>query len=424
MQTNRLITNSSDYKILSVCTISLFRFQVFGGGNKPLLDANVQKIVDAGFSEEQAENVLRYTKNNVDRALRMLQKRDGSENNRKDKQQKDADQPKRKGRNKENNDEDGAPVKPSGKVSLFDFLEDKLPNVPNKDKNSRPASSNYNVEERPEKTPTNRDRFGAKNNTRPQGPRYDNNKRSENNPRHNFPHDNFNQPHNRDDRKYQPPSEKPPRFQRKLDEKKQQNQLHNSYNSYQNHNQYNRGDRQGYRNNPMDSLIDAASNLNLMPQQRAEEQQMRNYQQQHQYDQNYPKQYQNVQEMPPFRRNNDMPSMPKYPETHRRAQPNGYVDPQQSQMYQNYMSGNQGNYGGRQFGYGGRPQEYNAVRGGGPFLQGSLLGFQNAAVNEQARAMLGTADIQWKVGDRCLALYWEDNNVSLLFVSQCICQFG
>lgn len=74
----------------------------------------------------------------------------------------------------------------------------------------------------------------------------------------------------------------------------------------------------------------------------------------------------------------------------------------------NYLGG--AGYAGRQYGYGQR-QEYG-VRGG-PFLPGSLLGFQNAAVNEQARAMLGVADINWKVGDRCLALYWEDNNVSI-----------
>ncbi|CAH2063091.1 unnamed protein product, partial [Iphiclides podalirius] len=174
--------------------------KVFGGGTKPLLDANVQKIVDAGFSEEQADNALKYTKNNVDRALRILQKRDNSENRSKEKQ-KEPEQSKRKGRReKEPGDEDShqIPIKPSGK-------------------------------------------------------------------------------------------------------------------------------------NPM---------------------------------------YANI----------------------------------------NYMSGAQGGYNGRQYGYGGRPQEYNNLRPGGPFLPGSLLGFQNAAVNEQARAMLGVADINWEVGDRCLALYWEDNN--------------
>lgn len=107
--------------------------------------------------------------------------------------------------------------------------------------------------------------------------------------------------------------------------------------------------------------------------------------------------------------------MPKYQEQYqRRQQPNGYMDPQ-NPMYSNmnYMQSAQGGFSGRQYGYGARPQEYSTMRTGGPFLPGSLLGFQNAAVNEQARAMLGVADINWKVGDRCLALYWEDNNVCM-----------
>ena len=37
-----------------------------------LLDHNVQKIVDLGFSVEQAEYALRQNRNNVERALRTL----------------------------------------------------------------------------------------------------------------------------------------------------------------------------------------------------------------------------------------------------------------------------------------------------------------------------------------------------------------
>lgn len=402
---------------------------MFGGGTKPLLDANVQKIVDAGFSEEQAENALKYTKNNVDRALRILQKRDNSENRSKEKQ-KDPEPPKRKGRNKDN-DEDGIPVKPSGKVSLFDFLEDKLPNVPDKDKNNR---RDYNTpsEDRGERGYGNRDRNGAKN-SRSHGSRYDG-------PRHrsdrgNYSNDNYS---HREERKYQPQNEKPPRFQRKLEEKNKQQQQANSMNmhynnSYHNppHNQFpemnmrhdgnfndnNMNQSQNYRNNmnPMDSLIDATANLNLLTSQSRPNEEIspnRNYQYQ---EQAYPpKQYipnQNI-DIPPFRRSNDMP---KYQEQYqRRQQPNGYMDPQ-NPMYSNmnYMQSAQGGFSGRQYGYGARPQEYSTMRTGGPFLPGSLLGFQNAAVNEQARAMLGVADINWKVGDRCLALYWEDNNVCM-----------
>lgn len=41
-----------------------------------LLDHSVQKIVDRGFSIEQAEYALRVNRNNVDKALRSLQKTD------------------------------------------------------------------------------------------------------------------------------------------------------------------------------------------------------------------------------------------------------------------------------------------------------------------------------------------------------------
>ncbi|XP_045764107.1 tudor domain-containing protein 3 [Maniola jurtina] len=409
--------------------------KVFGGGTKPLLDANVQKIVDAGFSEEQAENTLKYTKNNVDRALRILQKRDNSENRSKEKP-KESDQPsqpKRKGRNKDN-DEDGVPVKPSGKVSLFDFLEDKLPNVPDKDKNSR---RDYNTpsEDRGERSYGNRDRNGAKTNPRSHGSRYDG-PRNRSDRGH---YDNYHNNTHREERKYQTQNEKPPRFQRKLEEKNKQQQQANNLNLHYNNayhsqpqNQYpeinmrnehfnnndmNQQQQQNYRNiNPMDSLVDATANLNLLSNQPRPNEEVspgRNYQSYP--EQAYqPKQYvpnQAMQDITPFRRNNDMPKYQEQPYRRQQQQPNGYMEPQQTPMYSNmnYMNA-QGGFGGRQYGYGARPQEYSTLRTGGPFLPGSLLGFQNAAVNEQARAMLGVADINWKVGDRCLALYWEDNN--------------
>ncbi|KAI5636623.1 recQ mediated genome instability protein domain-containing protein [Phthorimaea operculella] len=201
--------------------------KVFGGGTKPLLDANVQKIVDAGFTEEQAENALKYTKNNVERALKILQKQDNPEKSKDKRDPKEAEPPKRKGRNKEPADEDSIPVKPSGKVSLFDFLEDKLPNVPDKDKNNRQNS----YDDRGDRNYGRDNKNGPKNFRKdgPQGSRYDNNR-----PR------NYNDNYHRDERKYQA-TEKPPRFQRKLEErnKQQQHQAANnnvnmSYSNYNN----------------------------------------------------------------------------------------------------------------------------------------------------------------------------------------------
>lgn len=54
--------------------------KIFGGGNKQLLDHSVQRIVDQGFSIEQAEYVLKVNRNNVDRALKSLQKNDNRNN--------------------------------------------------------------------------------------------------------------------------------------------------------------------------------------------------------------------------------------------------------------------------------------------------------------------------------------------------------
>lgn len=407
------------------------------------MDANVQKIVDAGFSEEQAENALKYTKNNVDRALKILQKRDNSENRSKEKPQKEPDQAKRKGRNKEPNDEDGIPVKPSGKVCLFDFLEDKLPNVPERDRNSRQFNSN--TDDRSERNYGNREKNGAKN-SRAQSSRFDSSNRHRSENRGHYSNDNNH--HARDDRKYQSINEKPPRFQKKLEEKnkqhqhqqQQQQQQHQANinmtlqynNAYQNPPPGHYSDRnmraerhmldnkmhqpQNYRNNTnMESLVEAAANLSIMSNQSRqveEAQQARSYQEQGYQKQSYVNPNQNMQEIPPFRSGD----MQKYQEqTYQRRQqpPNGYME-SASQMYGgvNFLGGgvSAGGYAGRPYGYGAR-QEFGALRGG-PFLPGSLLGFQNAAVNEQARAMLGVADISWKVGDRCLALYWEDNNVS------------
>lgn len=93
--------------------------KIFGGGNQQLLDHGVQKIVDQGFSIEQAEFALRVNRNNLDRALKSLQKNENKSSN-----TREPREPKGK-RFEKKIEEAGKPS--SGKVSLFDFLEDKLP---------------------------------------------------------------------------------------------------------------------------------------------------------------------------------------------------------------------------------------------------------------------------------------------------------
>uniref|UniRef100_A0A8D8FDY1 Survival of motor neuron-related-splicing factor 30 n=1 Tax=Culex pipiens TaxID=7175 RepID=A0A8D8FDY1_CULPI len=111
--------------------------KTFGGGAKQMVDANVQKIMDKGFSEEQANHALKLTRNNVQRALGNLQRIE-------ERRQRDqpfgedggdfkagkVEPPQRMGkpsfRGKRESESD-ASSKPSAKVSLFDFLEDILP---------------------------------------------------------------------------------------------------------------------------------------------------------------------------------------------------------------------------------------------------------------------------------------------------------
>ncbi|XP_071453136.1 tudor domain-containing protein 3 isoform X2 [Hetaerina americana] len=118
--------------------------KIFGGGNKQMLDHNVQQIVDMGFTISQAEYALRQNKNNVDRALRSLQRRsDESQRGGRQELNKGGGNREDTGREERGNaredrggrrhtrrggerEEEGL-AKPSGNLSLFDFLEDKLP---------------------------------------------------------------------------------------------------------------------------------------------------------------------------------------------------------------------------------------------------------------------------------------------------------
>ncbi|XP_035722921.1 tudor domain-containing protein 3-like [Vespa mandarinia] len=95
--------------------------KVFGGGNKQLLDHSVQRIVEQGFSIEQAEYALRVNRNNVDKAIKSLQR-----TNNKHKESREPREPRSKRFDKKS--EESKPS--SGKISLFDFLEDKLPIQP------------------------------------------------------------------------------------------------------------------------------------------------------------------------------------------------------------------------------------------------------------------------------------------------------
>uniref|UniRef100_A0A0A9W9G3 Tudor domain-containing protein 3 n=1 Tax=Lygus hesperus TaxID=30085 RepID=A0A0A9W9G3_LYGHE len=105
--------------------------KVFGGGTKPLMDKNVQAIMEKGFSIQQAEAALRLNRNNVDRALKSLTKRTGRGNDEKGEKEKEGG-----GRGRRKGEDEMGP-KPSGRVCLFQYLEEKLPFLPEKEKTSK-----------------------------------------------------------------------------------------------------------------------------------------------------------------------------------------------------------------------------------------------------------------------------------------------
>lgn len=101
--------------------------KIFGGGNRQLIDHNVKKIMEKGYTEEQAKTSLKFARNNLEKAMGNLKRREDRSSSETtssrvpfNKHQKE-DRYGRKGRIEET---EGA--KPSNKVSLFDFLEDKI----------------------------------------------------------------------------------------------------------------------------------------------------------------------------------------------------------------------------------------------------------------------------------------------------------
>lgn len=99
----------------------------FGGSNRRMMDHNLKKILDKGYTEEQARLALKIARNNLERAMGQLKKRSGQNDseNRRSKPIVDSGSYSKRG-SKAN---DPPPAKPSGKIQLFDFLSDKIPDV-------------------------------------------------------------------------------------------------------------------------------------------------------------------------------------------------------------------------------------------------------------------------------------------------------
>lgn len=108
--------------------------KTFGGGSKQLVDTNVQKVLDHGYSEEQATYSLKLSRNNPERALIFLKRREERSQKEKSADYDPSEHPRERRGNKRDAEPEGA--KPPGKVSLFDFLADKIP--------AKELSSSYN----------------------------------------------------------------------------------------------------------------------------------------------------------------------------------------------------------------------------------------------------------------------------------------
>ncbi|XP_037933028.1 tudor domain-containing protein 3 [Teleopsis dalmanni] len=110
--------------------------KIFGGGGQQILDHNVKKILEKGYTDDEAKQALRATNNNLERALYNLKRRRESNSSRSTQGATSA--PNKGGRNsipRETGNkrgaatakEEAAAAKPAGNVSLFDFLTEKLP---------------------------------------------------------------------------------------------------------------------------------------------------------------------------------------------------------------------------------------------------------------------------------------------------------
>lgn len=107
----------------------------FGGGKIRIIDHNLQKIVDKGYTVDQAKLALKLSRNNLERAFASLKKQNsrGSEVTSSSSAGRIGGAPgkftreDRFSKRSMKNEEPVQESKPSGKLSLFDFLEKKLP---------------------------------------------------------------------------------------------------------------------------------------------------------------------------------------------------------------------------------------------------------------------------------------------------------
>ncbi|XP_076676138.1 tudor domain containing 3 isoform X3 [Andrena cerasifolii] len=370
--------------------------KIFGGGNKQLLDHSVQKIVDQGFSIDQAEYALKVNRNNVDRALKSLQKVDTRHTTTKET---------REPRNKRF-DKKGEESKPSsGKISLFDFLEDKLPLQSETTEMSNPSPNSYTYS-----AESNHDRVDSRSNEGASGKGGSRGQKLGRGyqvpPRHSEENkgnkkSNFNNPATSQYSQYNggntSQQNKPPRFQRNQD-------THNY--SYQDtgSKMYQKSQVGDTRNSSLQTRADGTSMTDNSTYFKAShDQHGKNIGTSRNYNHHEP----------------DARNRQTYDASygrHNRAQEDGthraYPANTNDKNYKNQLN---------------RYQPNDSSGGKGTIGPNSQRGQNHYSTNENANASVGGTWV-WRVGDKCLAKYWEDNRyydakVTAVSDRTCVVQF-
>ncbi|XP_029674772.1 tudor domain-containing protein 3 isoform X2 [Formica exsecta] len=367
--------------------------KIFGGGNKQLLDHSVQKIIDRGFTIEQAEYALRINRNNVDRALRSLQKTDSKHS------VKESREPREPRGKRDKKTEESKPS--SGKISLFDFLEDKLPVQPESVETVNLSQNNY-----VQNSKNNQDRLESRGNDAQsgRGARSQKSGRSyQPPPRYLEEHKNSKRTSNSNSATYlqyngatHAQQNKPPRFQRNQ-ELQYQYQYDGGREAYQ------KSQPNDYKNmfaQSRTSSVNANDSGNENYNKNQTELQEKNFSSNRNYNHFDPESRNRHSYDASYGRQN-------------RAQQSGtskvgYTSNTTEQNFKNqlkYQSNN--NVGNRM--------------SGNPNLQRSESNYNNHNVSTNNTWV-------WRVGDKCMAKYWEDNryyNAEVTGVSErtCVVQF-
>ncbi|KAK0167340.1 hypothetical protein PV327_004750 [Microctonus hyperodae] len=370
----------------------------FGGGTKQLLDYTVQRIVQQGFTIEQAEQALKINRNNVNRALKSLQRTDDKTKSSEPREQREP-----RGKRFDKKSEETKPS--SGKVSLFDFLEDKLPtpcdpvDTTAQYNNENFASTRFDnhtehIDHRGANGPSNkggRTQKGGRGGYHPPSTYSEDTKSSKRNNNENYnasQHGNYSASNN-------PHHGKPPRFQKNQETHHQQES-----NFKGNHNkstQPNERNKHTSGNNSHNSVNEYSGNYSKNQNDSSN------------------RQYNQFEGVKSNRQNSDV--------SHTLQNPSHHFDTSKSFT----TNTTDRNYNKNQLNRNNQTNDFsvnNFARGGGHKNSNDY----NSNINRNNANELSNGMWAWKKGDQCMAKYWEDNKyynaeVTAVSTRTCVVQF-